>query len=84
MDKKLTITEEYLYLPICVGAEETLVEIFAGPAADKEGNGSFQKVFEFQVPVDPEGTGAYECDYYAEVPVAAYLGRELAIRAKAP
>lgn len=84
MDRKLTIAEEYLYLPICVGKEETLVEIFAEPTTSEEGNGGLRKVFEFQVPVDPEGREPYECDYYAEIPVREFLGRELTIRAMAP
>lgn len=97
MDRKLNITEEYLYLPVCVGEEEILVEVFAGKedaskgaAASKyggdltDGSSAATKIFEFLVPVNQSGTEPYECDYYAEVPVREFLGRELTVRAASP
>lgn len=99
MERELTVTAEYLYLPICVGAAETKVEIFSAEA------GGQKKRYEFMVPVAEAGTeasakeagngsgqqqehsapaGSYHADYYAEVPVRELLGKRLIVRADAP
>lgn len=79
MEKIYRIAEEYLYLPICVGKEERKIEIFLW----KEGQ-TPEKLFEFMVPVDGEASEVYNSDYYAEIPVRQYRGREFLICGEMP
>ena len=79
MEKIYRITEEYLYLPVCVGKEERKVEIFL-----REEGADWEKLFEFMVPVDGEVEKGYACDFYAEIPVRQYLGRELLVCGDVP
>ncbi len=77
MEKNLTVTEDYLYLPVCAGREEKKAEIFVETAGNRE------KIAEFLIPVD--GTdGEYICDYYAEIPVREWRGREMVLGGDLP
>lgn len=74
MEKICAIRGEYLYLPICAGREERKLEIFLKSEGETP-----EKIFEFMVPVDGTATGEYACDFYAQIPVRQYQGRELLI-----
>lgn len=81
MERKLEITKPYIFLPICVGKTETKVTIFL---EDEEAYR--KKIHEFMVPVADMDADAqqYPCDYYAEIPIEAYLGEQLVFSADAP
>ncbi len=72
MKKVCVIRREYLYIPICPGREERRLEIFLRGEEEEA-----QKIYEFMVPVDGDASGEYVCDFYAEIPVRQYRGREL-------
>ena len=58
MERRLAITEKYLYFPICVKEKEKKVEIF------RKEDGKEEKIYEFMIPAG-EGTrtlrGHYAC-----------------------
>lgn len=79
MERKLEITKPYIFLPVCAGKTEMKLEIFL------EDESSFgKKIFEFMIPVADTKTEQYPLDYYAEIPVEQYLGRQLVICADVP
>ena len=79
MERKIKITERYLYIPVCVGKEERKLEIFL------EGEETFRKkIHEFMVPIAESETEEYTCDYFAEIPVEQYIDKELLISIDAP
>lgn len=79
MERKLEITKPYILLPICVGKTETRVTVFL---EDEEG--FRKKTHEFMVPVADAEMQQYPYDYYAEIPVGMYSGRQLVFSADAP
>lgn len=79
MEKVIGIDKEYLYIPICPGREERKLEIFLRGEGETP-----EKVYEFTVPVDGEAAEEYACDFYAEIPVRQYRGRELFLRGDFP
>lgn len=62
MEKRIIVIGKYLNIPVWIGGEETLISI----GCDGE------KVYEFVLPI---GNG--EADYYAQIPVPEYSGKEL-------
>lgn len=78
-ERIIKAVDEYLYLPICAGGEEKRLEIFL-----RQDDGSRKKIFEFMVPVDGNGTKEYTCEYFAELPTAAYQGGELLLCGDVP
>ena len=74
MEKICPIRGEYLYLPVCAGREERKLEIFLKSEGETP-----EKIFEFMVPVDGTAAGRYVCDFYAQIPVRQYQGREFLI-----
>lgn len=79
MERKLKITEQYLYIPVCKGKEEKKCEIFL-----EEGEKSRKKIYEMMVPAGDAKSDDYPCDYYAKIPVKQYLNRTFFIQADAP
>lgn len=79
MERKLNITEHYLYIPVCIGKEERKCEIFL-----EDENKRPEKIYEMKVPIaDMEGE-EYPCDFFAEIPVGQYMDRTFMIHADAP
>ena len=81
MERELTLTKPYIYLPVCAGKTETKLEIFL------EDESAFRKkIYEFKVPVADIDTDIeqYPLDYYAQIPAEQYLGRQIVICANAP
>ena len=79
MERKLKITERYLYIPVCVGKEEKKLEIFL------EGEETFpKKIHELMIPIAESETEEYPCDYFAEIPVEQYLDKGILISIDAP
>ena len=78
MERTLTITEEYLYIPVNVDGEERKLTILA-----ENEDASYEKVFEFMVPVNENRAAEKFCDYFAEIPVRQYLGRRFLLQADA-
>lgn len=74
MEKRFRMQGEYLYVPVCAGREERKLEIFL-----THGAGTPEKIFEFMVPADGDAKEEYIWDFYAEIPVRQYRGRELII-----
>ncbi|BCN32675.1 glycoside hydrolase family 32 protein [Anaeromicropila herbilytica] len=64
MKYQLQITKPYLWIPIKLGGEKTLVEIYA-----KE-----QKQFEFQIPIVKSSEDDINYDYYASINVEHLIG----------
>lgn len=79
MEKICPIRGEYLYLPVCAGREERKLEIFLKSEGETP-----EKIFEFMVPVDGTAAGGYVCDFYAQIPVRQYQGREFLICGEFP
>ncbi len=81
MERKIEITKPYILLPVCAGKTEIKVSLFL---EDEEA--LRKKIHEFMVPVAETDTqtGGYPCDYYAEIPIHAYLGGQLVVSADAP
>lgn len=77
MEKKLRITEDYLYLPIVKEQETALLEIYAS-------GGETEKLFEFQIPVGSEEDGSYPADYYARFPVKKFIDKTLILKGDMP
>lgn len=77
MEKKLRITEDYLYLPIVKEQETALLEIYAS-------DGETEKLFEFQIPVGSEKDGHYPADYYARFPVKKFTDKTLILKGDMP
>lgn len=75
MEKRIRIEEEYLYLPICAGKPEKLLEIFT-----EEG----KKVFEFKIPVDASIKQDYPFNYFARFSVKKFTGKTLILEGNAP
>ncbi|MBD5470968.1 MAG: glycoside hydrolase family 32 protein [Lachnospiraceae bacterium] len=79
MERKLKITERYLYIPICADCEERKLQIFLD---DEE---TFRKkIYEFKVPIAESETEEYPYDYFAEIPMEQYLDKEILICIDAP
>lgn len=79
MEKICKVRGEYLYLPVCAGREERKLEIFLKSEVEKT-----EKIFEFMVPMDGNAAGRYVCDFYAQIPVRQYQGREFLICGEFP
>lgn len=77
MEKRLAITEDYLYIPVCADKEDRRMEI----CLENE-EGFPEKLYEFIVPID--GTENFACDYYAEIPVKELKGKRVSIQADMP
>lgn len=75
MKKELIAEKKYLNIPICAQKEEKLLSVFL---IDGE-NGVREKLTEVMVPVDEEQTEAYSCDFYAQIPIQEYEGKEIGI-----
>ncbi len=81
MERELTLTKPYIYLPVCAGKTETKLEIFL------EDESAFRKkIYEFKVPVADIDTDIeqYPLDYYAQIPAEQYLGRQIVVCANVP
>ncbi len=81
MEREVTLTKPYIYLPVCAGKTETKLEIFL------EDESAFRKkIYEFMVPVADIDTDIeqYPLNYYAGIPVEQYLGKKIVICADAP
>lgn len=78
MEKKITITEAYLYLPIRAGQKEELFEVFA------EEDGKVYKVFEFMIPVDQTEKERYSYDYLARFAVKQFTDKTLTLKGEVP
>lgn len=79
MERKMHITEPYLYIPVRIGEKEKRCEIFLG----EEGNHR-KKIFEMMIPVADVETEDYPGDYFAEIPLERYLGETLFLCADVP
>lgn len=79
MERKMKITQQYLYFPICAGKEERTLKIYL-----EQEEAFRKKIHEIMVPVADTEASAYPCDYFAEIPVGAYLDKEILIRIDAP
>ena len=73
MVREIHIKKPYLYLPVAVGQEETLVELYL---VDQEVP---EKIGEWLIPVDSSEEGPYEGTYMAELPMKRYMGRQIRI-----
>ena len=78
MEKKIKITEAYLYLPIRAGQKEELFEVFA------EEDGKAHKVFEFMIPVDQTAEERYSYDYLARFAVKQFTDKTLTLKGEVP
>lgn len=77
MEKKLKITEDYLYLPIKKGMPEQLVE-FELDLPEKK------KIAELMIPIDSEADTAYSYDYMARFPVKKFTDKTLTLKGEFP
>lgn len=75
MKKNFVVDKKYLNIPICVQKEEKLLRLFLLD----NGNDAKEKLTEVMVPVDTEQEGSYHCDFYAQIPVGQYEGKELQV-----
>lgn len=75
MKKDFQVNEKYLNIPICTQKEEKLLRLYLLNRED----GTEEKVTEVFVPVDGEQGKDYSCDFYAQIPVEAYHGREIRV-----
>ena len=78
MEKKIRITETYLYVPVCAGKKEELLEVFV------EECGSEQKVFEFMIPTDHTAGESYSYDYLARFAVKQFTDKTLTLKGEVP
>lgn len=67
MVRRLSLKQEYLYIPIKAGATEKCVEFFV------ENGESREKVLELLIPVAEQEGDSYSYDYYAHIPMKHLL-----------
>ncbi len=79
MEKKQSISENYLYLPIQAGKEETLIQIFCLDEVD-----TTIKIMECMVPIGKEVDGTYSYDYLARFPVKQFTDKTLTLKGDVP
>lgn len=73
MDRVIKVIDDYLYIPIKIGKDEKVLEIFC------EEEEEFVKILEFSVPMDE--TDLYHTpDYFARLPVAMYRNKKLTLK----
>lgn len=77
MERKLQITEAYIYLPIQTGRERRQLDIFLEEKGER-------KIFEFQIPVGETDGGRYPFDYEARFPVKQFIGKTILLRGDMP
>ncbi len=71
MTRELTVTENYLNIPICAGSPERQLEIFLA----EDGT----KLFEFMIPVAEAEGDDYPCDFSAQVPMTEWIGKTVRV-----
>lgn len=75
MTKKILVSGDTLFIPVCKDGEERVLEIFLVEKGKKE------KVAEWKVPISDD---FYRWDYKAAFPIEQFKGKELEIIAEAP
>lgn len=71
MEKRLNIETEYLFIPVCLQGQETLLEFFLSKGTTEK------KLTELMVPVC---RNAEKYDYFARFPVKQFIGQTLIVR----
>lgn len=75
MKKDFMVNKKYLNIPICAQKEEKLLCLYL---LDNE-NGTEEKFTAVMVPVDNDQQEKYSYDFYAQIPIAQYAGKNLRI-----
>lgn len=71
--KTVTVEKKYLLVPVRTGAEKVILQIWAQE----------DKIYEFSVPAGG-WEGSYQYEYYASIPVEAWMGKTLTIKGDLP